>query len=278
MAHLWCNGQWLDPLDFAASPADRGLTVGLGLFETILAIDGLPVFADRHLDRLRASCERLGWSVEFPVFPETMIELIRLNELTSGRSRIRLAISAGSGVTHDLSLGSDHLAWMTAVSVADPPAATTVNLCPWSRNERSPLAGLKCSSYAENLFALEHAYRLGFQETVFFNTAGHLCEAATANLFLVKNGILQTPSLESGCLPGITRAGVIELAKQLGVSCEQRNLRERELHAADEWFLTSSIRGVMAISRLEDRDLAQGPVTRLLREAWDATTRGKTRA
>ena len=100
---------------------------------------------------------------------------------------------------------------------------------------------------------------LAFEETLFANTAGHLCEAATSNVFLVKNGALHTPSLGSGCLPGITRAVVIELAATLGIPCEERDFPVDELHAADELFLTSSIRGVMAVSRFEDRVLPAGP-------------------
>jgi branched-chain amino acid aminotransferase len=278
MTLVWCNGQWFDPLDFSTSPTDRGLMHGLGLFETILAVDGEPVFAGHHVERLRASCERLGWPFEFPDILETMRQLIKSNELTTGRARIRLAITAGSGVVHDLSLGSDHIVWMTAAPVGEAPQATAVNLSPWPRNERSALAGLKCASYAENLMALERAARLGFEETVFLNTAGHVCEAATSNVFMVRNGAVLTPPLTSGCLPGITRALVIEMARKLGLSCEERDLPSDELHAVDELFLTSSIRGVMAISRFEQRTLPPGSVTRRLREAWTATISGKSGA
>ena len=251
--------------------------LGLGLFETILALDGEPVFFERHLARLRGSCERLGWHLEIPALREIMRELLQRNGLTVGRSRIRLAISGGSGPLHDLALGADHGVWMTASPAAavSPVPTTTANLSPWMRNERSPLTGMKCASYAENLVALQHASRLGFAETVFLNTAGHLCETATANLFLVKDGGLLTPSLESGCLPGITRAVVIELAMPLGIPCEQRELTPQDLHAADELFLTSSIRGLMGVSRFEARTFPCGPVTQALREAWNAETRRK---
>ena len=146
---------------------------------------------------------------------------------------------------------------------------TSANLAPWLRNERSPLAGLKCASYAENLAALDHASRLGFEETLFLNTRGHLCEAATANLFLVRNARLLTPSLASGCLPGITRGVVVELAAQHGIPCEQGDLSEEDLHTAEELFLTSSIRGLMGVSLFEKRTLPPGPVTHFLREAWN---------
>jgi branched-subunit amino acid aminotransferase/4-amino-4-deoxychorismate lyase len=141
------------------------------------------------------------------------------------------------------------------------------------RNERSALAGLKCASYAENLVALEHAARLGFEETVFLNTAGHLCEAATSNLFLVKDGGIFTPSLDTGCLPGITRAVAIEIAARLGIQSTEGFLTEADLDNADEIFLTSSIRGVMGVSRFGERRLPPGPITGMLRAAWQDAIR-----
>lgn len=273
---LWCNGVWLDALDFTAAPTDRGLMHGLGLFETILAVNGAPVFADRHLRRLRESCERLGWHPMIPDLESVMAELIELNGLANGRARIRLAISGGSGLVHDPSLGPDHVLWLTAVPAAEPPDSTTANRSPWARNERSSLSGLKCASYAENLLALQHAARLGFEETIFLNTAGKVCEGATSNLFLVRKNTVITPSLESGCLPGITRSVAIELASAIGIACEEREVDSSELDEADELFLTSSIRGIMGLSRFENRGLAPGPVTQALREAWNRAVQRKT--
>jgi branched-subunit amino acid aminotransferase/4-amino-4-deoxychorismate lyase len=278
MTRIWCNGIWLEALDFTTSPTDRGLMHGLGLFETILAVNGRPIFADLHVERLLTSCGRLGWKPAFPDLPQIMAELIQVNELTTGRARIRLAISGGSGMVHDLALGADHVIWMTAVPAMEPPLAASANLSPWVRNERSALAGLKCAAYAENLVALQHAARLGFEETVFLNTAGHLCEAATSNLFLVKNGVVLTPSTASGCLPGITRAVVIALAAENAIPCEERDLTRDDLSSADELFLTSSIRGVMGVSRFDDRTFPPGPVTRVLREAWTTAILRKTAA
>jgi branched-chain amino acid aminotransferase len=269
MTLIWCNGQYLEPNDFRIAPTDRGLMHGLGLFETILAIDAVPVFAERHLARLAHGCERLGWPYILPDAIQIMEELATRNGFTSGRSRIRLSVTAGSGAMGDLSPGEDRLLLMTAARVAEPPATTTANLSPFIRNERMALAGLKSASYAENPVALDHARRLGFEETVFLNSVGNLCEAATSNLFMVRNGALLTPSLASGCLPGITRGVVIELAGQLGIPCEETDLPAALIHEADELFLTSSIRGVMGVTRFEQRRLSAGPFTGQLRVAWN---------
>lgn len=249
---------------------DRGTMLGLGLFETLLALDGTPVFAGRHLARLQQACGRLGWGLAIPDFLDTAAELLVRNDLTAGRARIRLAITAGSGPIHDLTPGSDRLVWMTALPASEPPASLSACLSPWPRNERSPLAGLKCASYAENLVALDHARRQGFDETVFPNTRGHLCEAATANLFIVSQGALLTPPLASGCLPGIAREVVIELAKGLGMPCEERDLLPGELPQAEEVFLTSSIRGVTRLSRFEDHRYVAGRTSQILRQALQA--------
>jgi branched-subunit amino acid aminotransferase/4-amino-4-deoxychorismate lyase len=206
--------------------------------------------------------------VDLPNIHSTAERLLAGNGLTIGRARIRLAITAGSGSLADLSLGDDRIIWMTAHSCEVPPESLAVGISPWLRNGHSPLAGLKCASYAGNLIALDHARKHGFDETLFFNTSGELCEAATANVFLVKNGDLFTPPLESGCLPGITREVVIELAAMLGISCNLCAITPVELQAADECFLTSSTRGVVAVSRLDQRAMGPGPVTERLARSW----------
>ncbi len=271
MTQLWCNGQWLESGDFPFPPTDRGVTLGLGLFETLLAVDGVPVFADRHLARFKQSCERLGWNASIPDFQKTASELLVRNHLTTGRARVRLAISGGSGPMHDLALGIDHLVSVIALPVGDAPETLTMSLSPWPRNEHSPLAGLKCASYAENVIALSRAQEMGFDETIFFNTAGHLCEAATANVFVIRNSRIYTPPLSSGCLPGITRAVTMELATSLGICCQESHLTSSDVAEAEEIFVTSSLRGLTGVSKFDERMLPSGPVTQRLREAWHAT-------
>lgn len=268
MTQIWCNGQWLPSARYPGAGQDRCTLFGLGLFETLLALDGLPVFANRHLSRLRNSGGKLGWSIDFPGFHEIAGELLARNQLATGRARLRLTVTGGSGLVNDLTSGSDHLVCLAAFPAAEPPESLAVSLSPWPRNEHSPLVGMKTASYAENLVALDHARRLGFQETVFLNTGGQLCEAATANLFLVKNGRLLTPDLASGCLPGIAREVLCELAPAQSIPCEEKPLVLADLHAADEIFLSSATRGPTAVSRFVDRSFPSGPVTALLRKRW----------
>jgi branched-subunit amino acid aminotransferase/4-amino-4-deoxychorismate lyase len=261
MTQFWCNGEWLAELP--ASPMDRGHLHGLALFETLLAIHGVPRFADRHLIRLAKGCEKLGWSMPHAHLSTIMEELLLRNGLEKGRARIRLTMTAGSGPLDDLAPGAGHLLWMAAFPAPEPPLSLAVTHSPWPRNENSPLAGLKCASYAENLIALDHARRLGFDEVVFTNTAGILCEAATANIFIVKNGQILTPSLDSGCLPGITREILLEEQE-----CLETALTYLDLLAADEIFLTSSTRGPLPVTRVGEMAFQVGPVMKELREGW----------
>lgn len=270
MNEIWCDGQWL-PADKSPSTAlDRGAILGLGLFETMLALDGRPVFWDRHLARLSRSAERLGWVLELADLQEICGQLLARNGLTVGRARLRLTVTAGSGPLDDLTAGADRRIWLAATPLAAPPDSVTLGLSPWPRHERSALAGLKTASYGENLVALDEARQRGFQETLFFNTADQLCEAATANVFLVKNGRVSTPPLASGCLPGVGREVIWQLAQRHGLAGDEWPLTMADLLAADEIFLTSATRGPVAVSRFEQREFTLGSVTDTLRQLWQA--------
>lgn len=265
---IWSNGELIAADELRVSPFDRGLTVGLGLFETILAHEGCPVFLDRHLARHFLGCERFGWQQGDPLALERGIhEVLKANELTTGKARVRLFRTAGPGPLAELSAGPDARTLITATPLEPGREMVSITLSSWTRNERSPLAGLKCASYAENLLALAAAAADGFDETVFLNTRQEVCEAGTANLFLVRNGTLLTPALDSGCLPGIMRAHVLELARNLGLPAVEQSIHPDDLHQADELFLTSALRGIVPVVRFQSRELPQGPLTLRLRHA-----------
>jgi len=156
----------------------------------------------------------------------------------------------------------------TTVVVAAPmdpaPESTAVVPVPWPRNERGVLAGVKSTSYAENVVALAEAARRGATEAVFANLAGHLCEGTGSNVGYVVAGEVRTPSLAVGCLAGITRALLLEWydVKEIDEPIEV-------LDEADEIFLLSTTRDVQAVHAYGSRELpAPGPVTRELRELW----------
>lgn len=263
MSWIWCNGSYLEgPL--AVSPADRGLTHGLGVFETVLALDGQVVALDLHLARMKDGAARLGLEAGKLLDDQIARAVTGLLErlgLATGRARIRLALSAGAGDLRCLEPGSDPLLWMTAAACPPPPESLTLVTAAFPRNERSPFSGIKCASYAENLIALDQARRAGADEALFFNTRGELCEAATANVFLIRDGEVLTPPLSSGCLPGTMRARVMAR-----IPVTEQALTGADLSRADEVFLTSATRGVVPVVKVDGRGLRAGPVAAGLRE------------
>lgn len=260
----WVNGELLpDPTAPALTVADHGFTVGDGVFEAVKIIDGRPFALTRHLGRLAFSARGLG-------LPEPDVDRVRgaveqvlaAEHLPLGRLRITY-----TGGTAPLGSGRGDEP-PTLVVVAAPltqwsePARITV--VPWSRNERGALAGLKTTSYAENVVALAHAAAVGAGEAVFANTRGDLCEGTGSNVFYVLDGELRTPSLESGCLAGITRALLVEWCDVVEVD-EPVSV----LEWADEIFLASTTRDVQPVVWCDGRELAgPGPVTAAAAATW----------
>jgi branched-chain amino acid aminotransferase len=270
--HAWVNGRLLDdPQAPAIGVTDHGLTVGDGVFEAIKVVDGEPFALTRHLDRLVRSAESLGLPrPDLECFRAAVAEVLAQQHLPLGR--IRLTYTGGPSP-----LGSgrgDASPTMVVVAAAmDPaPATTSVVRVPWPRNERGALAGVKSTSYAENVVALAEAARHGASEAIFGNLAGHLCEGTGSNVGYVVAGEVRTPTLGVGCLAGVTRALLLEWADVVEV-----DEPVEVLDTADEVFLMSTTRDVQGVHRLDGRDLpAPGPVTRALMELWSAREAERT--
>ena len=228
MAVVWYDGKYVGENEFRVSPVDRALCHGLSFFETLLAVDGEPRLLGAHLSRLRDGLERLGIaSVELSEegLRGAMVGLLKRNGLTVGMARIRFTLSLGDGPLNRTDSGRAW-AWMTAAAVGDVVESVKVTSAPWRRDGERVLRGLKVGSYAEQLVALDMARREGFDEMLFYNTADELCEAAMANVFLIRGKKLLTPSLDSGCLAGVTREAVIRIAGEKRIRC-LRNLWTR---------------------------------------------------
>jgi branched-chain amino acid aminotransferase len=177
-----------------------------------------------------------------------------------GHGALRVTYTSGPG-TVGSSRGGVTTTTVVAARSLDPvtPVVDVVTV-PWPRNERGALAGLKTTSYAENVLALAEAHRQGAGEAVFANTAGQLCEGSGSNIFVVLGDRLVTPPLSAGCLAGISRGLIIERS---GMEVDQRDIPVEALGDASEAFLTSAIRDVQAVRNVNGRRLgpAPGPVT-----------------
>lgn len=255
---VWINGALVPAVDATVSVFDHGLTVGDGVFETIKAVDGQPFATRRHLDRLRRSAAGLG--LEVPVDDAALRQAIDDVLASQGLpfARVRITVTGGAAP-----LGSERgTGGPTIVVVAGPmaPAAptTAVAVVPWPRNERGAVAGIKTTSYAENVVALAFAKERGCSEALFLTTTGLLCEGTGSNVFVVVDGELRTPPLSSGCLAGVTRELVLEVTDAV-----EADISLADVERADEVFLTSTGRDVQAVHRVDLRDLvAPGPCAR----------------
>jgi branched-subunit amino acid aminotransferase/4-amino-4-deoxychorismate lyase len=269
MTRYWRENKWHDADFLPMSPTDRGLTHGLGLFETILAIDGSPALLDRHIARMLTSCERLGWGNPLPNnLRSAIISQLAAANLDHGRARVRLAISAGSGPLACPSIGPDHLVWITVSRTDDPPTSITLCKSPFDQPSHSFLAGMKSASYADNLLALNDARQRNFDDALYLDDKIRIRETTTSNIFGVMDNTLHYPPDDTGCLPGITRALIIELAEKNDIKAAATSLTENDLMACDEVFITSAIRGVVSVSRYESTEYTQSTITDTLRELW----------
>ncbi|MFJ9417465.1 aminotransferase class IV [Streptomyces sp. NPDC101227] len=250
---IWLDGGLRDADGARVSVFDHGLTVGDGVFETIKADHGRAFALTRHLERLATSARGLG--LPEPDLDEVRrgcVAVLEANPMALGRLRITY--------TGGLSpLGSDRgdsgpTLVVAASETHRRPDATAAVTVPWTRNERGALSGLKTTSYGENVVALARARELGASEALFANTVGALCEGTGSNVFVVLDGELHTPPLHSGCLAGITRALTVTWA-----GAKETDLPLDALERAEEIFLTSTLRDVQAVTRIDGRQLADGP-------------------
>ncbi|HTT50710.1 MAG TPA: aminotransferase class IV [Streptosporangiaceae bacterium] len=266
---VWLNGTLVPAGEARVSVLDHGLTTGDGVFEAAKVTGGVPFALTRHLARLRASAAGLG-------LPDPDLAQIRAGVAAvlaeagrPDRARIRITVTAGESVLGSArpdSLASAGLTTIIALGqLAGTPASCDVALFPWPRNERGVLAGVKTTSYAENVRALAYARERGAAEAIFGNLAGNLCEGTGTNVFVVTGGRLVTPPLSAGCLAGVTRGLLVEWA---GVAEEDRPLSS--LAGAEEAFLTGTTRDVQPIRLVDGVPLSAvpGPLTRQAAEIF----------
>lgn len=257
MALVYVNGSLIDEAEASISTFDHGLVVGDGAFETVLLFNGRPFALNRHLARLDASLSGLKLAASDHSRIKDAIEAV-LEHVTYEQGRIRITVTGGHGP-----LGSGRYPGELSVIVATAELTeiherALVEVAPWPRNERGALVGLKTISYAENAVALSYANARGADEAIFANLVGNLCEGSGSNVFVIIKDEVLTPRLAAGCLAGITRGLVLEHSH-----AQERDIPIGDFHPdkIDEAFLTSAIRGVEPIVKINGDDLVVGPHT-----------------
>jgi branched-chain amino acid aminotransferase len=258
---LWVDGVLVDPDEARVSALDHGLTVGDGVFETCKVTDGVPFALTRHLRRLARSADGIGLQApDDALVRQAVGDVVGAAQVPLGR--LRITWTAGPGP-----LGSDRYPGggtlvVAVVPVAPWPSNVAAATVPWTRNERSATAGLKTTSYAENVVALRDAQACGGSEALLANTRGELCEGTGTNVVVVLDDALVTPPLESGCLAGVTRGLLLQWGRQAGLPIREETMPFGVLGTAPEVLLTSSTRDVQPLSEVDGRQLRRGELGR----------------
>ncbi len=262
---VYLNGQFISEPDARVSIRDGGWLHGAGLFETMRAENGCIFRFESHIQRLCRSASRLLTPIEPDSLPSAMVirELLKRNELRS--ARVRLTVTVGSMHTDP---GVDIPELTTCVTAAKlfpyPPdlyeKGANVVICNYRTSPSDPLAGHKTIAYLPRLLGLREAQRAQGLEALWFTTANRLAEGSISNVFIVHDGVLKTPPLDTPVLPGVARKEVLDIARALGINAQETPIGIDDLLDADEALLTNAMMMVIPVVRVERHEIADGRV------------------
>lgn len=273
---VWVNGERHDPEGAHLSGRDRGLTLADGVFETMRLSNGRIFRLDRHLSRLTHALLALRIAAP-PALRTWVLRAADQSNLADGCVRLTVTRGVGpAGLTPVL----DSTPTVLVVTGPMPayPAGTyasglSAHVVSGRRNERAMTAGLKTLAYTDAIAGLLEAQRAGADEALFLDTEDHLSEATASNLFVWNGRTLVTPPLSCAALPGVTRAAVLELAYGLRLEVFDAEMGMDVLRSASEAFLTSSLRGIAPLVRVDGRPIGDGvpgPITTRIAQAYAA--------
>ena len=256
------------------SPGQAGLICGWGLFTTVRIVSGEAFAYERHWRRLEkdAALTRLPLTYSSSKVRVQLQEVIRANKVEDGCARIYLVWNNVGFWKSDEKMPDVDLV-ITSADVPGYPETLRIAVREHGRHAASPLAGVKTTSWLSSVWAVAEAQREGFDEVLLLNERGEVSECTAANIFAVKGDKVLTPPLNSGCLEGVTRGVLSEVAAEAGTSVVEQTLRLDDLYTADEVFITSTNRNVIGIREIAGRKIGNGTtgaVTNRLDVAFDA--------
>lgn len=245
---IWIGGEVLPDEAVRLIVLDRTFEHGLGLFETFRTWNGHPTLLDRHRERMRRSAAQLGLVLDPGDLPDHDA-VRRLAASGSGDVRLRIVLSGGPNGAGKSAV------WMTVGPLPPPTAGGARILRTILADPDDPLARHKTLNYWRRRIEQERAAAEGADEVLCVTPEGRVCEGTRSNLFLVRGGRLITPGADGPLLAGILRGVVIEQARQIGMEVVEGPVGLDEIGAADEAFLTNSVRGMLPVARLLSVDL-----------------------
>ena len=279
-AHVCVNGRISSDRDAVISVFDHGFLYGEGVYETMRTYHGRPFLYDRHMRRLRNSARMILLDVPFTDadLASQIRDTMAVANLNGAEAYIRVLLTRGIGeLTYAPQATPSPSLVIIVKPQVDPPAdayengVRTVIVDVVRNHPQTVNPMIKSNNLMNSALAAQEAIRKGGFEGIMRNYRGELTECTTANLFVVSNGAALTPPLEAGLLPGITREFLFEIGRDVGVDVREQVLRDDDLYAADEAFLTSTTREAVPIVKVDDRTIGSGkpgPVTKKLLEGF----------
>lgn len=258
---VYINGRAYSRDEAVLSIFDRGLLYGDGLFETIRARNDKPFRLAEHLERMRNGMRILRMGIEPNALDLAGSVQSAIDASGFPEGRVRLCVTRG---TYTGSYAAHKAEKPTViVTVQDitgvrRPEPVEVMVSSFRRDEANPLSRAKTLNYLPSVLARAEAGDAGASDAIMLNTLGRVAEASSSNLFMVKDSKLVTPDVESGILPGVTRAMVLMLARDLKLPVEERPVDPAELAQAEELFLTNAITGIFPIIKLDGKLVGSG--------------------
>jgi branched-chain amino acid aminotransferase len=265
------NGQIRDTREPLLSPGQVGYLNGWGVFSTLRVAAGVLFAYERHYERMRRDAESMR--VPFELSPDglkrELLKLIEANEAYDATLRVSIVRNKGGLFETPRQTRNTDLVAFTA-DLRAWGAGVKLSYIPHGRYGASRFAGTKVTSWAQNLTWYEEAHENGFDEVILLNEEGQISECTSANIFIIEGDSVWTPPLRtSGCLPGVTRAILLEEIHVPGISIGERELTPSELERADQVFITSTTRDLLPVFEVEGVELSQnGDVLRRLQQRF----------
>jgi branched-chain amino acid aminotransferase len=267
------NDEIRDAGDLIVSPGQVGFVNGWGIFSTLRVQDGVMFAWERHWARMERDAARMR--VPFPSdakgLEKQLYRLIDANRAANSTLRVVMIRNRGGMWEGPTERAVEIIAFTAPLN--DWGESVKLGLVPQARHAASEFAGTKYTSWSENLTRYERVHEQGFDEALLLNERDELAECTSANVFIAKGEDVFTPPLRCGCLPGVTRALLLEEIRVPGITVSERVLYANDLESADEVFITSTTRDLMPVASIDGLTIQQGRTVRdQLQRAFSAYT------
>jgi branched-chain amino acid aminotransferase len=274
--NIYHNNRIVPVSEARLSPGQAGLLNGWGLFTTMRIFQGEAFAYERHWRRLEkdAARIRLPFTFDSAEVRRHLVELLAANQVVEGTARIYMIYNRVGSWRSEEPMPEVDLILCTA-GLPSYSGEARLGVAEHGRHAASPLAGVKTTAWLNNVWHLAEAQKAGWTEVILLNERGEVAECTSANIFCVKGGEVLTPPLSAGCLEGVTRGVLIEIASRAGVKVAEQILFPEDLYSAEEVFITSTNRTLLGVSEVAGHkfSVVMGPLAQKLERAFDATMR-----